>query len=116
MAKSPTGELGPLGVGRVKDEVLNEARNSEEHKYEAAIRAQADVDKDFLCPICFQTMEDAFLTICGHSFCYACIMTHLDNKNNCPCCSRYLTNDQLYPNFLLTKVRQVLGLLMFGVQ
>lgn len=107
MAKLSIGEQGPTDVGRLKDEVINEARTLEERKYEAAIRAKADVDKDFLCPICFQTMEDAFLTICGHSFCYACIMTHLNNKSNCPCCSRYLTNDQLYPNFLLTKVRQL---------
>jgi len=65
----------------------------------------ADVDKDFMCPICFQTMEDAFLTsCCGHSFCYACISTHLSNRSNCPSCSRYLTADQLIPNFLLSKV------------
>jgi E3 ubiquitin-protein ligase RFWD2 len=64
----------------------------------------ADVDKDFLCPICFQAMEDAFLTSCGHSFCYTCITTHLNHKSNCPSCARYLTTEQLIPNFLLTKV------------
>lgn len=77
---------------------------SDEEKYESAVRARANVDKDFLCPICFQTMEDAFLTYCGHSFCYTCIMTHLNNRNNCPSCARYLTNDQLIPNILLSKV------------
>lgn len=64
-----------------------------------------DVDKDFVCPICLQTMQDAFLTsCCGHSFCHSCISTHLSNKSNCPSCSRYLTADQLIPNFLLSKV------------
>lgn len=63
-----------------------------------------ELDKDFLCPICMQTMKDAFLTACGHSFCYMCIMTHLNNKSNCPCCSLYLTNNQLFPNFLLNKL------------
>nr|DAD20367.1 TPA_asm: hypothetical protein HUJ06_021830 [Nelumbo nucifera] len=64
----------------------------------------AEFDKDFLCPICMQIIRDAFLTICGHSFCYMCIITHLHNKNDCPCCGNYLTNNQLYPNFLLNKL------------
>ncbi|KAL5991384.1 coatomer subunit alpha [Asimina triloba] len=62
------------------------------------------LDKDFLCPICMQIIKDAFLTACGHSFCYMCIVTHLHNKNDCPCCGHYLTNHQLFPNFLLNKV------------
>lgn len=63
-----------------------------------------DLDKDLLCPICMQIIKDAFLTACGHSFCYMCIITHLRNKSDCPCCSQHLTNNQLYPNFLLDKV------------
>ncbi|XP_010509945.1 PREDICTED: E3 ubiquitin-protein ligase COP1 isoform X1 [Camelina sativa] len=63
-----------------------------------------DLDKDLLCPICMQVIKDAFLTACGHSFCYMCIITHLRNKSDCPCCSQHLTNNQLYPNFLLDKL------------
>lgn len=63
-----------------------------------------EVDKDILCPICIQTMKDAFSTSCGHSFCYTCIATHLNNKKNCPCCGLYLTTSQLFPNFLLNKL------------
>lgn len=63
-----------------------------------------ELEKDFLCPICMQTIRDAFLTACGHSFCYSCINTHLQNRQNCPCCSQYLTVEQLFPNFLLNKV------------
>lgn len=65
----------------------------------------SDPDKDFLCPICMQIIKDAFLTACGHSFCYMCIITHLRNKSDCPCCGHYLTNSNLFPNFLLDKVR-----------
>ncbi|WZZ49714.1 hypothetical protein YC2023_049821 [Brassica napus] len=43
-----------------------------------------DLDKDLLCPICMQVIKDAFLTACGHSFCYMCIITHLKNKSDCP--------------------------------
>ncbi|KAL3820769.1 hypothetical protein ACJIZ3_006674 [Penstemon smallii] len=62
------------------------------------------VDKDVLCPICMQIIKDAFLTACGHSFCYMCIVTHLQNKSDCPCCSHFLTPNHLYPNFLLNKL------------
>ncbi|GKV24840.1 hypothetical protein SLEP1_g34395 [Rubroshorea leprosula] len=64
----------------------------------------AEMDKDLLCPICMQIIKDAFLTACGHSFCYMCIITHLRNKSDCPCCAQYLTNNQLFPNFLLDKL------------
>ncbi|KAJ4730116.1 E3 ubiquitin-protein ligase COP1 [Melia azedarach] len=64
----------------------------------------SELDKDMLCPICMQIIKDAFLTACGHSFCYMCIITHLRNKSDCPCCGHYLTNNQLYPNFLLDKL------------
>lgn len=64
----------------------------------------AEMDKDLLCPICMQIIKDAFLTACGHSFCYMCIITHLRNKSDCPCCAQYLINNQLFPNFLLDKV------------
>nr|XP_043623903.1 E3 ubiquitin-protein ligase COP1-like [Erigeron canadensis] len=62
------------------------------------------IDKELLCPICMQIIKDAFLTSCGHSFCYMCIITHLDNKSDCPCCASSLTTKQLYPNFLLDKL------------
>ncbi|XP_043692045.1 E3 ubiquitin-protein ligase COP1-like [Telopea speciosissima] len=70
----------------------------------AAATGVAELDKDLLCPICIQIMKDAFLTACGHSFCYMCIITHLHNKSDCPCCGHYLTNKQLFPNFILNKL------------
>ena len=72
----------------------------------AAETTVSEVDKDLLCPICMQIIKDAFLTACGHSFCYMCIVTHLKNKNDCPCCGHFLTTNHLYPNFLLNKVGQ----------
>ena len=75
----------------------------------ADVAEVAEVDKDLLCPICMQIIKDAFLTSCGHSFCYMCIITHLRNKSDCPCCFQFLTNNQLFPNRLLDKV----GLISF---
>lgn len=77
----------------------------------AAVSEDAEVDKDLLCPICMQIIKDAFLTSCGHSFCYMCIITHLRNKSDCPCCSQFLTNNQLFPNILLDKVGSISSLL-----
>ncbi|KAG6523816.1 hypothetical protein ZIOFF_013703 [Zingiber officinale] len=70
----------------------------------AASEEEAERDKDLRCPICMGVIKDAFLTACGHSFCYMCIVTHLNNKSDCPCCGIYLTKNQLYPNFLLNKL------------
>ncbi|CAH1448232.1 unnamed protein product [Lactuca virosa] len=67
-------------------------------------REAAETDKDLLCPICMQIIKDAFLTSCGHSFCYLCIVTHLQNKSDCPSCASYLTTNQIFPNFLLNKL------------
>ena len=86
------------------EELFEEPVFTVEQKYESALRARQDLDRDFLCPICLQTMEDAFLTRCGHSFCYSCILTHLKNRNNCPSCAQYLTIDSIVPNVLLMKV------------
>ncbi|KAL0319918.1 UNVERIFIED_CONTAM: E3 ubiquitin-protein ligase COP1 [Sesamum radiatum] len=66
--------------------------------------ALAMAEKELLCPICMQIIKDAFLTACGHSFCYMCISTHLQNKSDCPCCAEFLTPSQLFPNFLLDKL------------
>ncbi|XP_073393412.1 E3 ubiquitin-protein ligase COP1 isoform X1 [Physcomitrium patens] len=91
-------------VERVKQEPRTGYWSEDDVKCKVAVSTNSDLDKDFLCPICIQTMKDACLTACGHSFCYACITTHLNNKKNCPCCGLYLTNNQLFPNFLLNKL------------
>lgn len=76
----------------------------EEVEEEVAVAVEEEVERDILCPICMQTLRDVFLTACGHSFCYMCISTHLNNKRDCPCCGNYLTSSQIFPNLLLDKV------------
>lgn len=101
-------------LGVLKEEARTVRWASEDHIREPldVAKVSADVDKDFQCPICLQTIEDAFLTSCGHTFCYSCITTHLDIRSNCPSCARYLTSEQLIPNFLFSKVK-LLNLLYF---
>lgn len=60
---------------------------------------------DLACPICRETIHDVYSAPCGHSFCYECIVQNLQHRPLCPCCSSYMTKDNLYPNALLDKVR-----------
>ncbi|XP_059450603.1 E3 ubiquitin-protein ligase COP1 [Corylus avellana] len=93
------------GTGPVVPAVAKrEAPPAVAHPAEESEGVSAELDKDLLCPICMQTIKDAFLTACGHSFCYMCIDTHLRHKSDCPCCAHHLTLNHLFPNFLLDKL------------
>ncbi|KAL1485828.1 hypothetical protein MTO96_031735 [Rhipicephalus appendiculatus] len=64
-----------------------------------------DRNSDFLCPICFDVIEEAHMTPCGHTFCYKCITTGLEYSNRCPKCNFVIEKkEQIYPNFLLNEL------------
>ncbi|KAL8171114.1 hypothetical protein V2J09_022918 [Rumex salicifolius] len=63
-----------------------------------------ELDKEFRCPICMHMIRDAFLTACGHSYCYMCIFTHLRLKRDCPICRQNVAADQIFPNLALDKL------------
>lgn len=64
-----------------------------------------DRNSDFLCPICFDVIEEAHMTPCGHTFCYKCITTGLEYNNRCPKCNFVIEKkEQIYPNFLLNEL------------
>ncbi|KAG1678928.1 E3 ubiquitin-protein ligase COP1 [Nymphon striatum] len=59
-------------------------------------------DSNFVCPICFDLIEEAYMTKCGHSFCYECIQNSLTHSNRCPKCNHSIERqDQIFPNFSL---------------
>uniref|UniRef100_A0A6M2DG30 Putative e3 ubiquitin-protein ligase rfwd2-like isoform x1 n=1 Tax=Xenopsylla cheopis TaxID=163159 RepID=A0A6M2DG30_XENCH len=66
----------------------------------------ADVQNgDFLCPVCFDTIKEAHITKCGHTFCYDCIFQAIESLRRCPKCSRTINSaDDIIPNFLLNDV------------
>ncbi|XP_060787124.1 E3 ubiquitin-protein ligase COP1 isoform X2 [Neoarius graeffei] len=69
------------------------------------INPYEDKSNDFVCPICFDMIEEAHMTKCGHSFCYKCIRRSLEDSNRCPKCNYIIDNvDQLYPNFLVNEL------------
>ncbi|RUP45341.1 WD40-repeat-containing domain protein [Jimgerdemannia flammicorona] len=57
-------------------------------------------------PVCLNLIKEAFITRCGHSFCYLCIVEHLEHHQNCPTCQNKLLREHIYPNFLLNKLIQ----------
>lgn len=60
-----------------------------------------DKSNDYMCPICFDLINEAHITRCGHTFCYSCIVKSLESRDRCPKCSFTLTQQDIFPNFLL---------------
>ena len=64
-----------------------------------------DAHNDFVCPICFELMDSAYMTKCGHSFCHKCIKLSLDQSNRCPKCNFTIEKkEDIFPNFLLNEL------------
>jgi len=57
----------------------------------------SDTDDVFKCRICLDTMQSAYVTHCGHSFCRECITTHLETRQTCPICWGSVTLQQIFP-------------------
>ncbi|KAF8792668.1 E3 ubiquitin-protein ligase COP1-like [Argiope bruennichi] len=61
-----------------------------------------DKNNDYLCPICFEMISEAYMTKCGHTFCHDCISTSLEYNKRCPKCNLLIEGvSDIFPNFLL---------------
>ncbi|XP_050068771.1 uncharacterized protein LOC126557139 [Anopheles maculipalpis] len=64
-----------------------------------------DKANDFLCPICFDIISEAYITRCGHTFCHQCIARSIDVAKKCPKCNYPLaSHEHIVPNFLLNEL------------
>lgn len=63
-----------------------------------------DKQLELACPVCLDIIDEAHITKCGHTFCYACIVRSIDMLQSCPRCNAPLTMDQIFPNFLLNEL------------
>lgn len=64
-------------------------------------------DNDFLCPICFEIIKEAYITRCGHTFCHDCILRSIETIKKCPKCNISLSspdNNNIIPNYLLNEL------------
>lgn len=84
----------PLRARRQQPTLLNGISGSYEDK-----------TSDFLCPVCFDIIEEAHITRCGHTFCFRCIARALEVHHRCPKCSVTLSGiESTIPNFLLNEL------------
>lgn len=64
-----------------------------------------DKNNDYLCPVCFELIDEAHITRCGHTFCLHCLTKSLESNPRCPKCSCPLNiNEHVFPNFLLNEL------------
>jgi SWI/SNF-related matrix-associated actin-dependent regulator of chromatin subfamily A3 len=51
------------------------------------------------CPVCLETLTDPIITLCTHTFCFACIEKVIDTQHKCPMCRNTLedTNKLIRP-------------------
>ncbi|KAJ1901995.1 hypothetical protein LPJ81_003668 [Coemansia sp. IMI 209127] len=101
------GEANEAAAGSDTSSALGIAEStSESQQADAALPARSPGGaKDVVgCPICLDTIREAFMTACGHSFCYRCISQHLGERQSCPTCFQSLDSDQIYPNFALNRL------------
>ncbi|OMH81620.1 E3 ubiquitin-protein ligase COP1 [Zancudomyces culisetae] len=75
-------------------------------KMETKASPELGVEKYLKCPICLERIKEAFMTICGHTFCYVCIKDHLEFEDDCPCCHTEVSEEQLFPNFALNRITE----------
>jgi len=62
------------------------------------LKSEADIE--FQCPICYDLIEAANMTKCGHSFCRSCIQEALERSRRCPKCNTPCSiNKDVFPNF-----------------
>lgn len=66
------------------------------------VNSQKSLNHDYLCPVCFEILDEAHVTKCGHTFCLKCIVESLAETNRCPQCN-YIV-DSYFPNFLVNEV------------
>lgn len=61
----------------------------------------SEEQRDLLCPICFELLEEPYITRCGHSFCFACVTRAIAADHRCSTCSATVRRDEIVPNILL---------------
>nr|XP_060630393.1 E3 ubiquitin-protein ligase COP1 isoform X2 [Anolis sagrei ordinatus] len=99
------GRAGSSGPGSANSSSSSRKRPLLTPLCNGLLNSYEDKSNDFVCPICFDMIEEAYMTKCGHSFCYKCIHQSLEDNNRCPKCNYVVDNiDHLYPNFLVNEL------------
>ncbi|KAJ2140940.1 hypothetical protein IW136_002437 [Coemansia sp. RSA 678] len=57
----------------------------------------AEASDEFSCNICFDTASEPVLTICGHLFCWSCLVQWLERSATCPVCKAGCDKEKVIP-------------------
>ncbi|XP_013859910.1 E3 ubiquitin-protein ligase COP1 isoform X2 [Austrofundulus limnaeus] len=106
VAAVPSSRAGYASMGRPTPSTGSRKRSLHQAPlYNGLLNSYEDKSNDFVCPICFEMIEEAHMTKCGHSFCFKCIRESLKDSNRCPKCNYTVDSvEQLYPNFLVNEL------------
>ncbi|XP_076804037.1 E3 ubiquitin-protein ligase COP1-like [Clavelina lepadiformis] len=88
--------------------MLNHAASSpsrSEFAQPSVLDTYTSINNDFICAICFNIIEEAYMTKCGHTFCYDCLNRSLEQSKKCTKCNTIINSkDEVFPNFVLNSV------------
>ena len=74
--------------------------------YHGITATSMDKNNDYLCPICFEFLQEAYMTRCGHTFCHGCIVKSLSQSARCPKCNYHMEKplESIFPNFAVDEL------------
>ncbi|CAF1205315.1 unnamed protein product [Rotaria sordida] len=73
-------------------------------KIEKPSSFNAAIEEDYNCPICFELINEAFVSRCGHSFCSKCLQRTVESLRRCPKCQLSLQLSDIFPNYTLNAI------------
>ncbi|KAJ2339223.1 hypothetical protein GGF43_006691, partial [Coemansia sp. RSA 2618] len=56
-----------------------------------------EASDEFSCNICFDTASEPVLTVCGHLFCWSCLVQWLERSATCPVCKAGCDKEKVIP-------------------
>ena len=62
-----------------------------------------NVSSDLMCPVCFDLINEAHMTTCGHTFCRVCLIKSIETNRRCPKCTVVINCDNMFPNHLVNQ-------------
>ncbi|KAJ2237066.1 hypothetical protein IWW45_001293 [Coemansia sp. RSA 485] len=68
-----------------------------ERDHSSSIKPVSEANDEFSCNICFDTATDPVLTICGHLFCWSCLVQWLERSATCPVCKAGCDKEKVIP-------------------
>ena len=115
-ASSHSGSNVPASLNRSSIRTPKRQRSSTAGSI-ASVATYDEKTLDLLCPVCFNLIQEAYITKCGHTFCYGCIIKSIETLKRCPKCNASITNEEMiFPNFLLNDLIKKHKLRMNGLE